>query len=434
MSGGDDVEMDEATRSKLDDMIEILDRAKTLHTLKPKEAESLYRSIFTDECDGEELNKVKEQSICKLGELFADQQRVEDIQKLMVEIRPFYNTIPKAKTAKIVRTLIDLVAKVPGGQKAQLTLSLDTIEWCRSEKRTFLRHRVQCKLANMYYEAKDFTAALALVSELLKEVKKLDDKPLLVEIHLVESRTYHQIRNLARSKAALTSARTTANAIYCPPLLQASIDAQSGTLHAEEKDYKTAYSYFYEAFEAQKNADDPKAITNLKHMLLCKIMTDCADEVPLMLDGKLVLKFAGPELDVMREIAKAYQERALDKLIKAQEKYKDQLESDPVTKFHLTNLHDTLLQQNLCRLIEPFSAVQMSHVAKLIDLPVDKVESTLSQMILDQKFTGILDAGKGALIAYQDTPDNETYETGIQVIENMGKVVDSLYTRASHLS
>ena len=47
---------------------------------------------------------------------------------------------------------------------------------------------------------------------------------------------------------------------------------QSGVLHAEDKDYKTAYSYFFEALEGLSSQDDPKANAALKYMLMCKVM------------------------------------------------------------------------------------------------------------------------------------------------------------------
>jgi hypothetical protein len=43
-------------------------------------------------------------------------------------------------------------------------------------------------------------------------------------------------------------------------------------LTAEEGDYKTAFSYFFEGFEQYSALGEPKALPLLKYMLLCKIM------------------------------------------------------------------------------------------------------------------------------------------------------------------
>jgi len=59
----------------------------------------------------------------------------------------------------------------------------------------------------------------------------------------------------------------------------------------------------------------------------------------------------------MRAIAEAYKERSLAKLILTMAKYPKELKEDPVTKFHLDTLYDKLLENNLSRLIEPFSQV-----------------------------------------------------------------------------
>merc|ERR1719330_711922 len=173
-------------------------------------------------------------------------------------------------------------------------LCKECVQWATEEKRIFLRQALEARLIGLYYDVANYQDALADGAKLLKELKKLDDKNLLVEVQLLECKTYHALSNLPRARAALTSARTTANSIYVPPRIQAQLDLQSGILHAsEERDFKTAFSYFYEAFEQYDSVDDSHALVALKYMLLAKIMLNQPEEVHHIVSGKLALKYQG---------------------------------------------------------------------------------------------------------------------------------------------
>ncbi|KAG6684602.1 26S proteasome non-ATPase regulatory subunit 11 homolog isoform X1 [Carya illinoinensis] len=407
--------------------------AQALEAKTPAEAISILYRVLENPSSSAEALRIKEQAITKLSDLLRQENRAEDLRNLLTQLRPFFNLIPKAKTAKIVRGIIDAVAKIPGTSELQISLCQEMVQWTRAEKRTFLRQRVEARLASLLMENKEYSQALVLLSSLIKEVRRLDDKLLLVDIDLLESKLHFSLKNLPKAKASLTAARTAANAIYVPPAQQGTIDLQSGILHAEEKDYKTAYSYFFEAFEAFNALEDPRAVFSLKYMLLCKIMVSQADDVAGVISSKAGLQYVGPELDAMKAVADAHSKRSLKLFETALRDFKAQLEEDPIVHRHLSSLYDTLLEQNLCRLIEPFSRVEITHIAELIELPVDHVEKKLSQMILDKKFAGTLDQGAGCLVIFDDPKIDAIYLATLDTISNVGKVVDSLYVRSAKI-
>lgn len=385
--------------------------------------------------DDEENIRAKEQGILNLGEKYKKEGKAKELAELIKATRPFLSLISKAKAAKLVRSLVDFFLDLEAGIGIEVQLCKECIEWAKEERRTFLRQSLEARLIALYFDTGMYTEALDLATALLKELKKLDDKNLLVEVLLLESKTYHALSNLPKARASLTSARTTANAIYCPPKMQAALDLQSGILHAaDERDFKTAYSYFYEAFEGYDGADSPKALTALKYMLLSKIMLNNAEEVGSVCSSKTALKYAGKELEAMRAVATASHKRSLADFQAALKTYKPELEEDAVVRAHLGALYDTMLEQNLCRIVEPYMRVQVDHIARCIRLPVVQVEKKLSQMILDKKLNGILDQGEGVLIVFDESPLEKTYETVLETIHHMSKVVDTLYQKAKKLS
>ncbi|CBI34207.3 unnamed protein product, partial [Vitis vinifera] len=159
--------------------------AQALEAKTPSEAISILYRVIDNPSSSSESLRIKEQAITNLSDLLRQESRAEELR-----------------------------TKIPNTSDLQISLCKEMVAWTRAEKRTFLRQRVEARLAALLMESKEYSEALTLLSGLIKEVRRLDDKLLLVDIDLLESKLHFSLRNLPKAKAALTAARTAANAIY----------------------------------------------------------------------------------------------------------------------------------------------------------------------------------------------------------------------------
>ena len=200
-------------------LAEQFEHAEEVSEARAEDAEIVFKNVLgTVVANGgdDEETKLAENSIYKLGRMYTNAGNFGALAELMATIRPFFDSLPKAKTAKIVRTIIDMAAEIEGEEAQVMLIKLceDSIEWCKQEKRAFLRQRIEFRLAGLYLDSGNYAGSTKIINPLLREVKRIDDKALLVEIQLLEARVNHRLRNNPKCRASLTTARTTANGIY----------------------------------------------------------------------------------------------------------------------------------------------------------------------------------------------------------------------------
>lgn len=67
-----------------------------------------------------EASKRREAAVAALVDALVSANDAEALARLFEELRPMFAVLPKAKTAKLVRSVIEAIAKVPGSEELQV--------------------------------------------------------------------------------------------------------------------------------------------------------------------------------------------------------------------------------------------------------------------------------------------------------------------------
>lgn len=91
-----------------------------------------------------------------------------------------------------------------------------------------------------------------------------------------------------------------------------------------------------------------------------------------VLAGDIGLRYRSPQVEAMSALGAAVKERSLHQFNLTLSTYADQL-TDPFVQFHLDSLRDKMLEENLIKILKPYTAVQVDHVADKINLTPSEV-------------------------------------------------------------
>lgn len=421
-----------------------------------------YKTFLTTSCDEYHFTKsntetLKEKIILLLGELYCVNEQFGDLSRLLLESQVVIYDNFKSKLSKILKKLIEFFSINNHNRNLQIETIELMIDFAIEKQRKFWANTLLIELATVQFHNKNYKLSLEILQKkLISSFKKLDDKSSLIDLYILEFKNYYQLKNFVKAKNSLIACKTIIQSVYVNNLIVSELDMLNGIIFCENKDYQTAYSYFYESFnnyyeeyikmtgssnkrgqdkihEVKNNKIHHILISLLKYMILCKIMANKVDEIQSIYSLQAFRDTfkETDELNFIKDVVKAYNDNSLlefNKILSSNNTVQDEL----ILK-HLTILYDILLTKNLIKIIKPFDCIEVQHISNLIGMPYTDIELKISQLILDGKIVGKLNQDLGYLYIFDNSKEDAIYDQGSVLINELTQALDKMYEKASVL-
>lgn len=345
----------------------------------------------SDEFRNLKTNEQKEEWLIKYIQKFIDNSNYKTILEVLINAQNNWKDLTIARLTKIIKIVFESISIRLENFENVLFLLNGLIDFASEKK--MLKLDLECKLIQVFLTVGRFRDCLDKISDVLKELKKFDDKINMISLYVIESRAHYELHDFDRARSSLTSARATAVSSACPSYLQAQIDLLNGMYLCDEQLFETSTSYFIEAME---NFYQSKQVENsqiaLQYILISKILASKHDEIQPFLSLKPAnLLKDNEKINILCRISKICLERDLRAYNDVLMQNNSIIDTDRFMSSHLNSLYNLLLDNNIQKIIEPYSHIKIRFIAEKLCLSENMIENKLRNMILEDKLHGTLD-------------------------------------------
>ncbi|KAL6122360.1 hypothetical protein NUSPORA_00601 [Nucleospora cyclopteri] len=357
-----------------------------------------------------ETNEEKEKIVIQTVEELIDKNEYINLLNMLTQLQENWKGLSTARLTKIIKKAFEMIKIDFNNYEGILLLINGLIEW--SGDRKLIKLDFECKLVFVYLTVGMYKECQDKIKEIVPELKKFEDKINLITLFIYESRAYYELRNTNMAKSSLTAARAMAVSAACPLDLQAQIDLLNGMYLTDEKCYDTAVGYFVEAAEGFVMAKKPEeGILPLRYIILCKILNKKLEEIEPIFKTKYASKILVEKdelISILQNLAEIVKKKSIVLYKNLMAENARVLEKDLFINKHLNFYYNSLLDQNILKIIEPYSHVKISFIARQLGFDENLIEDKLRVMILDKSILGILDHKTQCLVLYDEVEEVES--------------------------
>ncbi|TDL28184.1 PCI-domain-containing protein [Rickenella mellea] len=369
--------------------------AKSKKEDNPEEALNAFKAIVDQEkVKGDWGFKALKQSTKLLFlTLHRPNEALESYIKLLTYTK---SAVTRNYSEKTINGILDYVGGGKGGPVEVDVLerfyqaTKDALVEAKNER---LSVKTNLKLAKLWLDRKEYGRLTKLIRELHHVTQTGIDEDQsrgtqLLEIYALEIQMYNETRNFKKLKEIYNATNEVRSAIPHPRIMGV-IKECGGKMWMGERQWNRASEDFFESFRNYDEAGSPQRIQVLKYLVLANMLT--GSEVNPFDSQETKPYKSDPQILAMTDLVDAYQRREVHAAEKILRDNRSTIMDDPFIRSYIGDLLRSLRTQYLIDLIKPYTRLELSFLAKQLNVDEAEVEEILIDLILEGKVEGRID-------------------------------------------